>query len=334
MAATGEPYNVAARAIDAPEPTAEPAAQQPGPAEPGTQEPGPAERGTQEPGPAEPDAQQPGPAEPGTQEPGPGKSGTSGPADGERLAAEPVAADPPDDRAAEAAADPAGALAEVIACASRTLTAPSARIEIRTDTDLGRDPGERVPRRRRRGLLGRLAEGVLGRVAPEMDAAEVREAFLHQFGAGFIEPAARRYLVDFGGYAQVLVDGRRFGGLSGEPLGPRFELRPHRFRRDDPLDALRKLQGAKAASWTGEERVRWTTCRVAVTTAGPDEFTVWVDDQRIRRFRTVERGSGRSVQATRTETVEFWDFGVPVDSLDWSRLPDFRTPARSKTVGD
>ena len=132
----------------------------------------------------------------------------------------------------------------------------------------------------------------------------------------------------------MLVDGRRFGGLSGEPLGPRYELRPHRFRRDDPLDALRKLQGATAARWAGEERVRWTPCRVAMVTAGPDEFTVWVDDQRIRRFRTVERGSGRSVRATRTETVEFWDFGVPVDSLDWSRLPDFRTPAQSKTVGD
>jgi hypothetical protein len=23
-------------------------------------------------------------------------------------------------------------------------------------------------------------------------------------------------------------------------------------------------------------------------------------------------------------TLELWDFGVPVDSLDWSRLPSFR----------
>ena len=59
---------------------------------------------------------------------------------------------------------------------------------------------------------------------------------------------------------------------------------------------------------------------------GEDEFTVWIDGQRIQRFQTVERGSGRSLSRTRTETVELWDFGVPVDSLDWSRLPTFRAP--------
>ena len=161
-------------------------------------------------------------------------------------------------------------------------------------------PALRRPLRRRPGLVGRLtrraAKAAWERVAPETSPAEARELFLHQFGAGFIDLAGGRYLVDFGGYAQVLVDGRRFGGLSGEPLGPRYELRPHKFRRDDPLDALRKLQRATAARWTGTERVRWTTCRVAMVTAGPDEFTVWVDDQRILRFRTVVRGTGRSVQ--------------------------------------
>ncbi len=249
-------------------------------------------------------------------------------------AAEPATVDP----TAEPAADLAGALAEVIACAGRTLTAPSARLQIQTDTDLGRDPDERIPRRRRRGPLGRLAgraaRAVWERAVPDTEPAEVWQQFLHQFGSGFIEPAAGRYLVDFGGYAQVLVDGRRFGGLSGQPLGRRYEQRPHRFRRADPLDVLRKLQGATAAGWTGEERVGSTACRVALVTAGSDEFTVWVDDQRILRFRTIERGEGRSVRATKTETVEFWDFGVPVDSLDWSRLPSFRTPAPSQTVGD
>jgi hypothetical protein len=275
MAATGEPYSVAARALDAAEAAA-----------------------------AEPTAADP-------------------------AAAEPAAARPP---AAEPTADPEAPLTEVIACANRTLAASSARIEIRDDTDLGRDPVPALPRplRRRPGLVGRLtrraAKAAWERVAPDTSPAEAREPFLHQFGAGFIDLAGSRYLVDFDGYAQVLVDGRRFGGLSGEPLGPRYELRPHKFRRDDPLDALRKLQCATAARWTGTERVRWTTCRVAVVTAGPDEFTVWVDDQRILQFRTVVRGTGRSVQSTRTETVELWDYGVPVDSLDWSRLPSFRTP--------
>ena len=243
----------------------------------------------------------------------------------EPAAPEPVAAKPAAD--AERVADPAGALAEVIACAGRTLSAPSARIQIRDDTETGRDP-EPAPGRRP-GLVGRLAgraaKAAWKRVAPGTDPAELGEQFLHQFGAGFIEPAAGRYLIDFDGYAQVLVDGRRFGGLSGEPLAPRYEVRPHRFRRDDPLDALRKLQRATAARWTGEERVRWTTCRVVAATVDDSEFTVWIDDERIRRFQTVDRGSGRSARATRTETVELWDFGVPVDSLDWSRLPSFRT---------
>jgi hypothetical protein len=282
MAATGEPYSVAARALDAESIAADPAAAD------------------------EPVAVGAATAEPMAAAAGPAADAESG------AATEP---------------DPAGALAEVIACADRTLSAPSARLQIRDDTETGRDP-EPAPRRRP-GLVGRLAgravKGLLGSAVADMTAAEFRKLLLHQYGAGFIEPAAGRYLIDFGGYAQVLVDGRRFGGLSGEPLGPRYEIRPHRFRRDDPLDALRKLQRATAARWAGTEQVRWMTCRVVATTAGHKEFTVWLDDQHIQRFQTVERGSGRSARATRTETVELWDFGVPVDELDWSRLPTFRT---------
>jgi hypothetical protein len=311
MAATGEPYSAAARALDAAGPASA------GPALTGSASAGPARA---EPAPNVESAA--GPVEPAPaveSAAGPGQAVDDGPA-----APSPVAAEP--------GADPAGALAAVIARATRTLAAPSARLEIRDDTETGRDPvpARRRPLRRRPGLLGRLtrraAKAAWERVAPDTDPAELRELFLHQFGAGFIEPAAGRYLIDFGGYAQVLVDGRRFGGLSGEPLGPRYELRPHRFRRDDPLDALRKLQRATAARWAGTEEVRTTTCRVVTTTVDDNEFTVWIDDERIRRFQTVERGSGRSARATKTETVELWDFGVPVDALDWSRLPTFRTP--------
>jgi hypothetical protein len=277
MAATGEPYSVAARAIDA---AAEPM--------------------------ADADA-----------------------ADAEPAAAEPIAAAAD---AAEPTSDSAGALTEVIACANRTLAASSARIEIQTDTDRVRDPvpALRRPLRLRPGLIGRLtrraAGSALGRVAPGADPAELRDHFLHQFGAGFIDFADARYLVDFGGYAQALVDGRRFGGLSGEPLGPRHEIRPYKFRRDDPLDALRKLRSATAARWAGHERVRWTTCRVVTAAVGENEFTVWIDGRHVQRFQTVERGSDRYPLAARTDTVELWDFGVPVDELDWSRLPTFRTP--------
>jgi hypothetical protein len=269
MAATGEPYSVAARALAAA--ATEPAA-------------------------------------------------TPEPADDQELAAE---LEP----AAAGSGDPA-ALAEVIACVGRTLAAASARLVIQADTDIDRDPEPETDRRP--GPIGRLAgravRRLLGPAAADISMAELRERVLHQYGAGFIEPAAGRFLVDFGGYAEMLVDGRRYGGLPGQPLGPRHEQRPHRNRRDDPLDALRKLQRATEARWAGTERVRWTTCRVVATRVNDEDFTVWLNDQRVQRFRTVHRGSGRSGQATTTETTELWDYGTPVDDLDWSRLPTFRTP--------
>jgi hypothetical protein len=230
--------------------------------------------------------------------------------------------------------DPA-ALAEVIACVGRTLAAASARLVIQADTDIDRDPEPDLDPRP--GLAGRLAGRVvrrlLGPAAADISVAELRERVLHQYGAGFIEPAAGRFLVDFGGYAEMLVDGRRYGGLSGQPVGPRHEQRPHRNRRDDPLDALRKLQRATEARWAGTERVRETTCRVAATRVNDEEFTVWLDDQRVQRFRTVHHGSGRSGRATTTETTELWSYGAPVDDLDWTRLPAFRTPADGDAAG-
>ena len=61
---------------------------------------------------------------------------------------------------------------------------------------------------------------------------------------------------------------------------------------------------------------------IAVTGAGPAELTVWIDDEHIRRIRREERAETIS----RTATLELWDFGVPVDALDWSRLPSLRPP--------
>jgi hypothetical protein len=90
----------------------------------------------------------------------------------------------------------------------------------------------------------------LARFAGE-DAASLGEAFAHPVAAGFIEPAAARYLLDYGHYATMSVDGKRLGGRSG---------------------ALEHV--------------------------------------------------------SRTATLELWDFGVPVDSLDWSRLPSFRAPGQ------
>ena len=171
-----------------------------------------------------------------------------------------------------AGSGPAEALAEVIACAE-----PDAGGVERQDSGSGPIPiwaGSRTAyRRRRAGRLGRLADRaaqrILGRVAPGNGRRPSPRSVPAPARRGLHRaPSAGAYLVDFGGYAQALVDGRRYGGLSGERLGPRYEQRPHRFRRDDPFDVLRKLQRATAARWAGAERVRWTTCRVVVDHGG------------------------------------------------------------------
>ncbi len=47
--------------------------------------------------------------------------------------------------------------------------------------------------------------------------------------------------------------------------------------------------------------------------------TVWIDAEHVRRIR-IEHHESRRL------TLELWEFGVPVDELDWSRLPTFRSP--------
>jgi hypothetical protein len=211
---------------------------------------------------------------------------------------------------------------EVIARAEATLAAPSARIEWRIDTD-----GTRPERPRRRpGPVARLAAAAWKRVAPGTDVADLRDAFRHQHGEGFIEPAARRYQVDYRAYAQLRVGGRRYAGLSGSPLGPRFRDDRPRDEHDDPLGLLEMVRAGTDARQAGAEAVRGTMCRKATVRAGSAELTVWIDDDHIRRVRYAEGASSPHTGVTRSWTLELWDFGVPADSLDWSRLPSFRTP--------
>jgi hypothetical protein len=102
-----------------------------------------------------------------------------------------------------AAAPPDGGtetIREVIARAEATLAAPSARIEWRIDTDVTYP--ER-PRRPRPGPVARLAAAAWKRVASGADVADLRDAFRHQHGEGFLEPAAGRYQVDYRAYAQL-----------------------------------------------------------------------------------------------------------------------------------
>ena len=223
-----------------------------------------------------------------------------------------------------AATGPAGGAAdvrEVIARADQTLAEPSARIEFRIDTVLP----ERSPRPRR-GPLGRLARLAARvaweRIAPGVSAADLREAFTHQVGEGFLEAAARRYQIDYGPYAQMYIDGNRFGGQPGHPVQPRH--RDHLPEQSyDPLGLLMLLQGTTDAQHVRDETVRGTPCRMVAVRAGSAELTVWVDDQHGRRIRVGEHASSGQASVSRTVTLELWDFGVPADPLDWSRLPNF-----------
>ena len=213
----------------------------------------------------------------------------------------------------------------VIACANGTLAARSARIEVRVDTEFIRSHRRE---RRRPGPLGRLtrfaAKAAWQRIAPGVDGADLRDAFKHLLGEGFIEPAAGRYLIDYGDYAQMLVDGKRFGGQSGQPLRPRNRDRGAPDQLGDPLTVLRLMQEVAAARHVGDETVRETLCRMVTVRAGSSEFTVWIDHEHIRRIQSEDRASKQGSSLTRRRTLELWDFGVSLDSLDWSRLPSFR----------
>jgi hypothetical protein len=222
-------------------------------------------------------------------------------------------------------ADDAAVGRAVIACANSTLAAPSARIEVRIDTEFVR---LRRRERRRPGPLGRLtrfaAKAAWQRVAPGVDAADLRDAFMHGLGEGFIEPPAGRYLIDYGHYAEMFADGKRFGGQSGQQLPTKSRDRAAPDQLGDPLTLLRLMQEATGARHIGDETVRETMCQMVMVRAGSSELTAWIDDEYVRRIQTEDRASKGDSSVLRRRRLELWDFGVSLDSLDWSRLPSFR----------
>lgn len=221
----------------------------------------------------------------------------------------------------------AGGVREVTACADRTLAAPSARISVRVDTEFilpeRQSPSPPGPI----GRLARLAaKATWERLAPDWDTARLREAFEHQAGEGYLLPAAGRYMIDFGGYAEMYLDGKRFGGPPGQSVrGRRWNYRAPR-PADDPLGLLRLLQGVTDSRHTGEEVLRGTRCQVFAVRAGSAEFTVWTDGERIRRTLSEEHASQGNTRVSKKRRIELWDFGAPVGSLDWSHLPRFTVP--------
>jgi hypothetical protein len=143
--------------------------------------------------------------------------------------------------------------------------------------------------------LARLAAGAAWkRIAPGVDAGELlRGTFFHQAGVGFVEPAAGRYQIDYGAYAQMYMDGQLFGGLSGAPLGDNNRSRPELPRENDPLRLLGLLREVTRARYSGTETLRGTPCRAVAVLAGSAELTVWVDDEHVRRIQSEWHGRAR-----------------------------------------
>ncbi|MGH3292379.1 MAG: hypothetical protein ACRDP7_11275 [Trebonia sp.] len=233
------------------------------------------------------------------------------------------------DDASPASDAPAGdaVIHEVIARLNATLAAPSARIESRRDIDVGPRERQTRPRPGPVGRLARLAAGAAWkRIAPGVDAGELRELFLHQVGVGFMEPATGRYQIDYGEYAQAYIDGELFGGQSGAPLRANNRVRREPPRENDPLGLLGLLHQVTRARYSGADTLRGTPCRAVAVLAGSAELTVWIDAEHVRRIQSEwrDRGPGRG---SWVRTLELWDFGVAVGSLDWSRLPRFVEPS-------
>jgi hypothetical protein len=223
---------------------------------------------------------------------------------------------------------------EVVACANSTLATPRAQIEVRMDRDFTWSrarPKRRLPRPIAR-LARFAADAAWKRISPEADFASVREEFkqnfLHPIGEGFAEPTADRYQIDFGGYAQMHFNGQYYGGASGQPLRANHHQKPPDDPLDEPLEFLRKLRGVTGARHVGHETVRGTPCLVAAQ-ADSVEFTIWIDDEHVRRVQSVWNGSDERVNGSVTRTLELWDFGTAEGSSDWTHLPSFQTVGHS-----
>jgi hypothetical protein len=127
----------------------------------------------------------------------------------------------------------------------------------------------------------------------------------HMVAEGFLEAPADRYMLDFGAYAQIVADGKVFGGLPGRPLD---SLRTDERRGpDDLLSVLEKLAvGADAQS-------------------GSTANTFAASGPPIARHRKAGREQV-TLAVTKEQTTDLWDFGVSLQDLDWARLPG-RAPA-------
>ena len=221
---------------------------------------------------------------------------------------------------------------DVLEALTRTRAAGSARVALLVEhgLNLPRFTAHEEPSRRRRAL-----SAVVGAVSkPMLNAFMRRFDPLNQASVGYLDLGRRRYMMDFGHYAELYADETRWSGRSGRPVAT---LPPHHDAVPTPLWLLDLLAGTTEATEVGTQDVYGTPCRHLEITADlgtprrkrfedllafPAE--VWLDERHVRRVRTRSEN--------RAETVQFRDFGLSLDHLDWSRLPTFRSPEESAKV--
>lgn len=235
----------------------------------------------------------------------------------------------------------AEAVNKILACAERTLAAGSARVMLHLQWKF--PPGQ-PGRGRRRSTTWRVATGV-GKLVFKAWLERMGQGgeLGHLTGTGFIEPGRGRYMIDCGAFALLFADGKLLSGRSGRPLRT---LPPHpvRAQQEKVFWLLKLLPGTTNARQEASETLHGTVCQKlaahvdmarasAASGAGlhspaVERFedlqalpvTVWIDGQHIRRIEFQPTGPSQLT------ALDLWDFGVPVDELDWSRLPTFRSP--------
>jgi hypothetical protein len=241
---------------------------------------------------------------------------------------------------------------EVLACADRTLSAQQVRIEFSRDMQFTW-PQDRHGPRRRGGLLRPV-----GKLIKVSGKAAGKAAWRHWMkdntpghlnAEGILEPPERRHMIDFGSYAEVYKDGRRWGGRSGRPIATLDPWPPE--RQIDLWWLLDALRGTTGASLEGADTLHGAQCRrvaAHVDLARASElaedgllvpsverfeqlgalpFTVWIDDEHVRRVRFREGD-----MASSTLTLDLVEFEPGSGDLDWERLPTFRSPEEAAYI--
>lgn len=223
----------------------------------------------------------------------------------------------------------------------RTTATGTARITCATDHNWA---VPEMPAQPRRGPVQRAIRGAGKAAGKGLWRVVTRGAdFRHQSAEGIIDFTGRRFMIDYGSYAVLQVDGQQWSGRSGRPLST---LPASASRVGSPLWLIDLLGGLTDAVDQGSEEIEGNTWRHWTVTADlaaasavlphgmpspasnrfedlhQQSLGVWADATHLRRIRFVDD--------TRSETVTFSDFGSELEDLDWDRLPTFCSPEEEK----